>query len=290
MFLVGATMLAIMPLLGMAQRAMTETYDATVVADGATHYYPLNPRHGGHDLVGSQNCSTHGNVSFTARGAQLDGEDDYLDCGDHDDFSVRGSGSKTAFSVEAWIRLDSLDDLSAGEYIHWLGKGTTDSYEWGCRLYDKTSPRPNRLSCYQWNTGGGEGAGSYWEAGRQDGGQPALTTSRWVHLVSTVDMTGVDPGPAAGSEERQHADAFPGKISLYKDGAFIDSDYLWGFISSAGTTYYDIDPTNTAASLKLGTRNGPEEMPGRIRRVALYDKLLTAAQIAEHNSEGRPPG
>ena len=72
------------------------------------------------------------------------------------DFSQPTSGA--GLTVEAWFRPDLLTFTgeTSENYVHWIGKGETGQYEWGFRFYPLGSSRPNRVSAYIWNLGGGE--------------------------------------------------------------------------------------------------------------------------------------
>src|SRR5205085_11295716 len=96
----------------------------------------------------------------------------------------------TRMTVELWMRPHALDfpgqtGSGADPYIHWLGKGETNQFEWGFRFYSRkrpdgtTSGRPNRISAYIWNASGGEGAGAYFEE--------HLTTGKWIHIVAVYE-------------------------------------------------------------------------------------------------------
>ena len=82
-------------------------------------------------------------------------------------------------TVEVWLRPDRLEFTDAAgahtDYIHWLGKGVGGAHEWTFRLYSltNTARRPNRLSFYAFNLGGGEGAGADAAARRQHPGRDA---------------------------------------------------------------------------------------------------------------------
>lgn len=122
----------------------------------------------------------------------------YIEIGDNKAFSVGTHG----LTVEVWLRLPKLDfpgQTGAGDdpYVHWLGKGEKDHFEWGFRLYSKhrkdgtKATRANRISAYIWNpkaTDGGanEGAGAYF--------QDELKADQWMHVVAVYEP----PGPGAG--------------------------------------------------------------------------------------------
>lgn len=172
--------------------------------------------------------------------------------------------SGQGFTVEAWMRPDVLDFTGETEenYIHWLGKGEAGSHEWAFRFYPKKSSRPNRISAYIFNPGPGLGSGAYVEEPVKPG--------KWIHIVATFDP-GDKTNPKAG-------------VSIYKDGKLALSP-----AKSAGALYksYDVMPAHGAAPLRLGTRDKKSFFTGAIDEVAIYPRVLTAREIAEHHRTGQ---
>jgi len=101
-----------------------------------------------------------------AYSVNLDGSNDYIDCGGDADFSFTdGSGNDSAFSISAWVKLD--DNLRA----RIAGKGSS---EW---LFTTDSNR--KLSLYCWNQGSTSAyIGKFGSI---------LTTGAWHHIVGTYD-------------------------------------------------------------------------------------------------------
>ncbi len=101
----------------------------------------------------------------------FDGSDDYVDCGDHDDFSFGNSSSDNPFTIEAWIKMDDATNfvvLSKGEawttYEYYFGETNSDKFE--LTLRDNSEAATIGRS---YNT--------------------ALTSyeGKWIHLSSTYD-------------------------------------------------------------------------------------------------------
>jgi hypothetical protein len=119
------------------------------------------------------------------------------------------------------------------------------------------SRRPNRISAYIWNATGGEGAGAYF--------QDELPAGRWIHVVACYDP-GDRTDPLAG-------------VSIFRDGIL-----RAGPLHSRGARYasYDIVATHGAAPLRLGTRDLRSFFGGALDEVAVYPRVLSAAEIAEN--------
>lgn len=207
---------------------------------GLTHYYQLSGD--ATDMVGSQNGTANG-VRFQDGKAVFNGQAS-INLGDHNDFSV---ATKGGLSILVFLTIDDWKGAGASEYVHWAGKGKANAHEYTFRHYVKggtgeASTRTGRCSFYHFNPSGGLGAGSYY----QDSNCP--TTERV--FVGTCNTT---------------------TISLAVNGTIRDSDALSG---------YSIKPQNTTTPLMLGTRgDGTGFLVGKMRRVALWSRVLSAAEI-----------
>ncbi len=246
------------------------TYAQTVLAKRPVAYWRLGEASGpaAADATGHGHDGTYrGNPAFGEPGAirndpdgavRLDGRHDYVEVHNSIHFSQSGSGN--GLTVEAWMRPDVLafTGQTAQSYVHWLGKGDAGDFEWGFRFYSKDSPsRPNRISAYIWNPSGGEGAGAYF--------QDELTAGDWIHVVACYD---------AGDR----SDAGAG-VRIYRDGVL-----RGGPSSTRGALYssYDVVPVHGAAPLRLGTRDLGSFFTGALDDVAVYPRVLSAAEIAEN--------
>ncbi len=194
----------------------------------------------------------------------FDGTSSYIEIPDSADFSVPTTG---ALTVAAWIRPDTLSFPSAegSGYVHWLGKGETGRQEWVFRMYNQENtenpPRPNRISFYVFNPVGGEGVGSYF--------QEPLAAGQWIHVV--------------GAADDQHT-------YIYRDGSFKRCDQYQG--AGDGTCHghpLTIQPQHGAAPLRIGTRDFRSFFQGVIRDVRIWNRLLTADEIAALAAGGPAP-
>ena len=250
-----------------------QAYRDLVLAKNPVGYWRLGEREGPTARDASpHSCdgTFHGGVHYRERGAiahdddtaiSANGRDAYVEVPDNEHFSQPASGK--GLTVEVWMRPGDL--VFAGEtaehYVHWLGKGERGELEWGMRFYSRDSSRPNRISAYIWNAGGGLGAGAYF--------QDELQRGDWIHVVACYD-----PG------DRSNAGA---GVSVYRNGALRGSPS-----SQKGALYsgYAIVPAHGSAPLRFGTRDRASYFSGRLDEVAIYPRVLTVAEIHDHYRVG----
>lgn len=104
---------------------------------------------------------------FNQYSVDLDGSNDYIDCGGNADFSFTdGVGNDSAFSISAWVKLDSNNRARV------VGKG---NMEW---LFGTDGD--SKFSLFLW---GNDSTAAY--LGLRE--QPSLSTGVWHHLVATYD-------------------------------------------------------------------------------------------------------
>lgn len=192
---------------------------------------------------------------------KLDGQHSYVEIADDQRFSQPTSGR--GLTVEAWLRPDSLifDGETNDPHIHWLGKGETNQYEWAFRFYSRESSRPNRISAYIWNPAGGLGAGAYF--------QDILTAGEWLHVVACF-APGDQSDPKAG-------------VAIYKNGVL-----RGGPETHPGALYrsYNIVPVHGNAPVRFGTRDQKSFLIGGLDEVAIYPRVLNAAEILDNYQSG----
>jgi hypothetical protein len=181
-----------------------------------------------------------------SEGIYFDGNNDYIEIEDSDDFSVDTTGE---YTISVWIKSETLSfdkDLSSG-YIHWMGKGEPNKHEWTFRMYsaDNTAGRENRISFYLFNNDGGLGAGSYV--------QENVKIGEWVHIVAKVDNK---------------------YVYLYKNGVLKDKDRYY-------ESPYWITPENSNAPVRIGSREMKSFFEGNIAEVAMFNKALSSEDINE---------
>lgn len=209
---------------------------------GLKHYYPLGAGSKAKDVVGRVHGTNHG-ATFGKKGATFNGKS-YIQLPDSNDFSA---STKGAMTVLAFNTITNWKGAGSSEYVHWMGKGVGRSHEWTFRHYvlggtGQAASRRYRTSFYHFNAAGGPGAGSYFQD--RDG-----LTERLV--IGMVDRT---------------------NVQMWKNGVLRDTDALSG---------YRIKLSNTSAPVRLGTRDMKTGfLVGRLRRVAFFDRRLSAAEIA----------
>lgn len=203
-------------------------------------------------------------------GVKLAGQS-YVEIPSHKYFSQ--PTSTRGLTVEAWVRFDAFEfssESKSDNYLHWMGKGNRGDpreCEWALRFYGTRSPdRPKRVSAYIFNPEGGLGAGAYFQ-------DSELKLGEWIHVVACFD-----PGDATNP----HAG-----VCIYKNGVFRQGP------REPGTLYrnprWQIMPRAGNAPLRLGAFDRANEFNGALDEVAVYPRVLTAAEIRENYSVGEYP-
>jgi hypothetical protein len=186
--------------------------------------------------------------------AAFDGYKQYLEVRDHDSLSIPTTGYLT---FEAWIRPDVLDFpvVHSDDYVHWAGKGESGEHEYVFRMYSLNNDveRPQRISCYAYNLGGGLGAGSAF--------QEPVAVGEWVHVTAVYNTKELSPVNPTGFTR------------IYKNGELRDTSPLLD---------YQIIPRNGEAPLRVGTRDLKSFFKGAIGKVAIYDYELPAKRVRAH--------
>ena len=185
--------------------------------------------------------------------AEFNGLGQYAQVASASTLSVTNTGCLT---VEVWIQPATLQfpkEEGTG-YVYILGKGSTDKQEYALRIYSaensEVPERPNRISAYAFNLTGGMGSGSYF--------QDKVKVGEWIMVTFVID--------AKKSSTWPH-----GYIAIYKD------DELRGRVS---LSQYHVTPKASTAPFCVGTRNLGSYFEGAIGKVAVYDYVLSKAQIA----------
>jgi Concanavalin A-like lectin/glucanases superfamily len=196
--------------------------------------------------------------------AQFNGLGQYAQVPSAPALSVVKSGCLT---VQAWVRPAVLQfPRSQGSgYVYILGKGTPGKQEYAMRMYSESNnevpPRPNRISAYGFNLAGGLGSGAYF--------QDEIKPGAWLMVTFVLDDI---PSPAWPA----------GYISIYKNGD------LRGQVS---LSQFNVTPGASTAPFAIATRNLDSYFDGAIGKVAVYDHVLTGAQInATYRAMTQGPG
>lgn len=256
---------------------MSLNYSDVILAKGPVGYWRLGEAAGPTAADASGNGSDgvyFGSPTFGQPGAIANDPDtaiacngpdsrDYVEVPDPDSAAFSQPTSGAGLTVEVWMRPDVLifPGQTSDPYIHWLGKCVSGQCEWGLRFYSQDSSRPNRISAYIWNPGGGEGAGAYFPDG--------LVAGEWIHIVACYEPGDKDTDPPAG-------------VHIYKNGVHRLGP------PSPGTLYktYGIVPAHGTAPLRFGTRDFGSFLMGGLDEVAIYPRVLTADEVLENYNAG----
>jgi hypothetical protein len=228
------------------------------------------------DLTGNNHTGTYhsGTTGAAAlpnadQAADFNGSSQYVSVPSSAAFSIPTTGNLT---WEAWIRPDVLQfPNDSNGYVDWMGKcqdyGPT--CEWEARMYSTTNSenRCNRMSAYVFNPTAGLGSAADW--------QPVcglIQAGRWYHIVGEY-TTLMQPSDC------QDAATYPGMIDIWVNGV------RWSHSNHGQTgcmSQYDVKPVANNSPLNIGTMSMDAWFPGAIGKVAIYSKLLTAAQVTAH--------
>lgn len=220
---------------------------ASVPTTGLVAWYRLNLGSGDDNTSNNNNGTAYNTTSAPNRNGsaglatRFNGANSYIQVPDKSYLSISATGK---LSISVWMKPEVLDfPSSSGGYVHWLGKGFSNQHEYVLRIYNKNSDRPNRVSCYAFNIGGGLGAGSYF--------QDVFTVNQWVHVTAVYDYPN-------------------NSIKIYKNAVLRDSDTF---------SSYDIIPQNGSAPLRIGTRDFASYFKGCLDDLRIYNRVLTQSEI-----------
>jgi hypothetical protein len=252
---------------------MSTTYRNAVLAKGPVGYWRLgdDATMTAVDQTGNGRDGTYRAAPLVPTTGAITGDPDgafpvygpfYVEIPDSIDFSQ--PTSRVGLSVEAWFRPDLLTFTgeTSENYVHWLGKGDPGKHEWGFRFYPLDSSRPNRVSAYLWNPGKSEGAGAHF--------QDTLIAGEWIQVVACYEP-GDFTDPNAG-------------VHIYKNGVHQLGP------PNAGTLYsnpkFMISPQHGSSPVRIGTRDLGSFLRGAIDEVAIYPRVLTAAEVLDNYNAG----
>jgi hypothetical protein len=272
------------------------TYDELVLADDPVAYWAMTASSGSEpDLTGNGHTGTYKGgaptVTTLPNGdsvADFNGSSGYMNVASSAVFSIPTTGNLT---WEGWIRPDVLqfphDDGSSG-YVDWMGKcdsysGPPPTCEWEARMYDTTTMetpnRPNRLSAYVFNPSAGLGSAADWQPNAG-----LIQAGTWYHVVGEYTTASQPAGcftdcASSGSSCPNAASSYPGSINIWVNGV----EWNQGDHSPTGCMcQYCVVPVANSSGVDVGTMAMDTWFAGAIGKVAIYDRLLTAAQITSH--------
>jgi hypothetical protein len=228
------------------------------------------------DLTGNRNTGTYQGAAPKAANlpngdtvADFDGSSGYLTVPSNASFSIPTTGELT---WEGWIRPDVLQfPNDSGGYVDWMGKCAdySPTCEWEARMYTTTNSesRCNRISAYVFNPSAGLGSAADW--------QPVcglVQQSHWYHVVGEYTLK-TQPSDCTNTS------MYPGSINIWVNGV------PWNHANHGQTgcmSQYNVVPKANNSPLNIGTMAQDAWFAGAIGKVALYDRLLTEAQITKH--------
>jgi hypothetical protein len=257
--------------------AIASTYDQAVLADGPVGYWAMNRSPASEpDLTGRTSAGTYrgGTAPLVSlpngdQAADFNGSSQFMSIPSNAAFSIPTTHSLT---WEAWIRPDTLQfPNNSGGYVDWMGKcqDYSPTCEWEARLYNTTNSenRCNRFSAYVFNPSADLGSGAFW--------QPTcglIQAGQWYHVVGEYTTLSQPSGC-------QNTAQYPGAVDIWLDGV------PWNQSRHGQTgcfSQYNVVPAANDSPLNVGTMAMDAWFQGAIGKVAIYDKLLSPAQIASH--------
>lgn len=214
---------------------------------GLVAHYRLNEG-SGDDYTSNNNNGTSYNVTSASdrngsagRASRFNGTSSYINIPDKSYLSISTTGK---LSISVWMKVETLNfPVTTNDYVHWIGKGTSNQHEYTLRVYNQNSDRPSRISCYAFNLSGGLGAGSYV--------QEPVSLNQWIHIVAVYDK----PNNA---------------IKIYKNGVLKKTSTF---------SSYSITPQNGSAPLRVGTRDFANYFKGVLDELRIYNRVLTQSEI-----------
>ena len=232
--------------------------------NGLVAYYPLDENatdliaNNSGSILNGTDCSIPGRFGYACKFNGISGQ---INIPDKDQLSVTTTGQ---LSISFWINPQTFNftGSSSSGYINYLGKGlyaTKNQCEWEFRMYNGTgdnSTRIKRMSFYVFNQTCGLGTGSYF--------QDNLTENTWIHVVGIINGT---------------------HTIIYKNGVLRDSDIYVG-----PTAFADITPSNTNASMRIGTVQQDKYLNTIIDDVRVYNRALTPQEIITLYNQSPSPG
>ena len=204
-----------------------------------------------------------------ALAAHFDGATGYLTIPSNAVLSIPTTKNLT---WEGWINADLLQfPNNSNGYVDWMGKCANygPTCEWEARMYTTTNPdsRPNRMSAYVFNPAAGLGSGADW--------QPAnnlIMPSSWYYVVGEYTTL-------SAPSDCQNTSTYPGSINIWVNGVEWDQAQHG---QTGCMSQYNVIPVANDSPLNIGTMAQDTWFPGAVGKVAVYDKLLTQAQITAH--------
>ena len=251
-------------------------YDALVLKGKPVAYWRMAGRIRERDLTGNGHGGIYkGGRPGTAlmpngdRAADFNGTTEYLRVPSSAAFSIRTTKRLT---WEGWIRPDVLQFPTGSKgYVDWLGKcaNYAPTCEWEARIYNSNNPqgRCSRLSAYAFNPTAGLGSGAYWQ-----GACGLMQPGRWLFVVGEYQIVSTPSGCSS---------TYPGTIDVWVNGIKWD---MKAHLPTGCMSQYKVSPKSGNSPLTVGTMARDYWFQGGIGKVAVYNRLLSSAEISRHYS------
>jgi len=191
--------------------------------------------------------------------ADLDGDDDYINCGDMAAFEITDS-----FSAALWLDLDAPPT----DFDFYLGRQTSGTVKQGWRISNGSSGKREEVRVIMTDA---EGDLMY-----EDSGAVLDGAAGWQHLAFTYNGNPAQQGTGANQ-------TIPG-LAVYVNGSEIE-----GLGTSALDGSSDISPGGVDFSLGTRAADGAGEVAGDMDEVGVWGRVLTPDEIAAlyNNGAGR---
>jgi hypothetical protein len=264
---------AIVGYFGFRMTHAPSAYDTAVLNDHPVAYWAMSNAARGNepDLTGNGHAGTYkGGIPKSVslpdgqQAADFNGSTQYLTVPSSRAFSIPTTGQLT---WEAWIKPDKLQYASS--YTDWMGKcqGYSPTCEWEARMYStvNSQSRCNRLSAYVFNLRAGLGSSADWQPNCH-----LLRAGQWLYVVGEYQTHSQPPGC--------HGPQIGG-INIWVNGVEWDQSY---HLQTGCMSQYGITPTASTSPLNIGTMALDYWFPGAVGKVAIYNYLLSQAQISTH--------
>ena len=251
-------------------------YAAAVLAAHPVAFWALTGTGTQTDLTGNHNNGLYkggqpgvATMPDGSHAANFNGRGEYMTVPSNRVFSVTSTGRLT---FEAWIRPNYLQWTAANDptgqgFVNFMGKCAhyTGSCEWSTRMYASVNRqgRCNRISAYAFNLSGGFGSGADW--------QPVcglLKAGQWLYAVGEYQTRYTPPDCNR---------AYPGSVAVWVNGI-----RLVNYRSNGCMSQYRVRPQAGNSPVTIGTMAMDSWFPGAVGKVAIYDTLLSQAQISAH--------
>ena len=195
-----------------------------------------------HKRKGFQGTAPAAFNGFGNRSRSFDGVDDYIDLGDSDDFSFGDGSNDSAFSISAWVKLDSVTGTNKSLVGKYTSAGVNDEY----LLFYNVNNGEFRFSLYD----------SSAFAFIRIRSSLTIAADTWYHICVTYDGSQTKTG-----------------LKMYVDGS------LQTGVNDSNNAYVAME--NGISPLTLGAYNTSNYLEGNLADFRFYDTDLTATDISD---------